>query len=90
MLQWLTNEYKASELDLDGCIFDLQDFTIKKDTSNLFKLFTERQFKNISFNKADLREVNLGNADLRSSKYSSRTKFPEGFQPKSKEMSNTN
>ncbi|BAS67794.1 pentapeptide repeat-containing protein [Bathymodiolus septemdierum thioautotrophic gill symbiont] len=62
ILKWFNdNNYTAEELDLNGCIFDLQDFTIEKRTSDLFKLFTQKQFKDIKFNDANLQGVNLKN-----------------------------
>lgn len=64
ILRWLSDKYTVNELDLNGCIFDLQDFTIAKNKPDFFQLFSEGNFKNISFNSADLTEINLENANL--------------------------
>jgi hypothetical protein len=57
MLKWFnSNNYTAEDLDLDGCIFDLQDFTIEGNDPKLFKLFTEKQFKNLSFIDSNIEE----------------------------------
>jgi hypothetical protein len=64
ILRWLSDKYTADKLDLNGCIFDLQNFTIAKNKPDFFKLFSEGNFKKISFNSADLTEVNLATANL--------------------------
>ncbi len=66
ILKWFNdNNYTTKELDLDGCIFDLQDFTIAKDELDLFKLFTEYSFKSIGFFNANLQNANLKNVKFK-------------------------
>lgn len=88
MLKWFnSNNYTAEDLDLDGCIFELQDFTIEENNQKLFKLFTEKQFKNLSFIDSNIEEgFDLTDVKLKNTAYSYDTKFPNKFEPEKKGM----